>query len=210
MKPKQPVRTKGQRKTQDPCEGCLLHKSRCICHLIPSLNLKTRLVLVIHSKELKRTTNTGRLATLALGNSKLCVRGRPGENLDLSDQLVPEYESFLLYPSEDAVDLSCLSRNRKLPAQLIVPDGNWRQATKVGFRHKELSHLQRVKISPPPPPNSSQTRNYLRKEHFEGGMSTLEAIAFALGHFEGSEVRESLLGLYRAKLDATIEGRQPN
>jgi len=207
LKPNPSIQVKGQRKTQDPCEGCFLHKSRCICHLIPELNLRTRLILVIHAKELKRTTNTGRLATLALKNSRLCVRGRLGEDLDLSDQLDPGYESFLLYPSDDALELSGLSKKRKLPAQLIVPDGNWRQATKVGLRHKELSHLQRVKISPPP--NSFEARSYLRKEHFEGGMSTLEAIAFALGHFEGPDVQESLLKLFSAKLNATLDGRQP-
>ena len=64
-----------KRKTIDPCERCGLHRSLCICGEIPLLSLATQVVLVIHAKELKRTTNTGRLAIHALLNSKMCVRG---------------------------------------------------------------------------------------------------------------------------------------
>lgn len=206
MSLKNPKKLKGQRKTQDPCETCFLHRSRCICHLIPSLELSTRLILVVHAKELKRTTNTGRLATLALKNSQLFVRGLEGQSLDLTDQLHLGYESLLLYPSDDAIEISTLSVERKRPVQLIVPDGNWRQASKVSFRQKELGALQRVKVSALSDVGASQET--LRKEHFENGLSTLQAIAYAMGHFEGHEVKQSLMNLYLAKLNATLQGRQ--
>ncbi len=67
-----------------------MHQQRCICHLIPKLNLKTKLTLVIHHRELKRTTNTGRLATQALVNSEMHIRGQKDEPLDLSS-LLNEY-----------------------------------------------------------------------------------------------------------------------
>lgn len=177
-----------------------MHPQRCICHAIPKLDLKTKLVLVVHHRELKRTTNTGRLATHALLNSEIYIRGKEHEPLNLSSLLSEEYESYVLYPSDDAIDIENLKPSK--PVQLIVSDGNWRQAGKLHRRHPELSHLPRVRIN-----EKNLAKNHLRREHFEEGFSTIEAIAIAMGNLEGATVKENLLELYKAKLHATLEGR---
>ncbi|UXR63965.1 DTW domain-containing protein [Bdellovibrio bacteriovorus] len=192
-----------KRKTIDPCPTCFLHRQRCICDSIPKHDLKTRIILIIHAKELKRTTNTGRLALHALVNSAMYVRGQSTERLDLSSLLVPEYESYVLFPSDDAVNLEDIKPQK--PIQLIVTDGNWRQASKLNTRHPELSHLPRVKIGA-----ANTARYHLRKEHFSEGLSTLEAIALALRIVEGEDVGDSMLDLYRKKLAATLQGRGQN
>ena len=110
-----------KRKTQNPCTVCYMHRERCICHLIPKLNLKTKLTLVVHHRELKRTTNTGRLAVHALVNSEMYIRGEGRDPLDLSHLLTDDYESYILYPSDDAVDIESIQP--KKPVQLIVSDG---------------------------------------------------------------------------------------
>ena len=189
-----------QRKTKDPCPGCALHKVRCICAVIPSLDLKTKVTLIIHARELKRTTNTGTLALKALVNSEMRVRGREHSRADHSDLLSPAYETYILFPSEDALDLEEISPRK--PVQLIVADGNWRQAAKVNHRYPEFGSIPRVKIN-----HRNEATEHLRKEHFESGMSTLEAIARALKIIEGEEVGRILLGLYDAKLRATLSGR---
>ncbi len=198
-----------KRKTRDPCPRCYLHRERCICHLMdPPLDLRTRVTLVVHAKELKRTTNTGRLAMQILKNSEICVRGQSRLPLDLSSILKADYDTFLLSPSADAIELTSLeSSSRKKPIHLIVPDGNWRQASKVHSRHAELRNVPRVKLSRPPEFVSEAA---LRKEHFSDGMATLEAIAHALAHLEGPAPAARLFALYNAKLSATIEGRQPS
>lgn len=189
-----------KRKTLDPCQVCRLHKDRCICSEIPKLNLKTRVNLIIHAKELKRTTNTGSLALHALTNSQMYVRGLKNDRLDLSTSLSPDYESYVLYPSDDAIPIESIRTSK--PVQLFVSDGNWRQASKVHQRQKELASLPRVKI------HGKQLSSYhLRKEHFADGLSTIEAIAHALGAIEGEEARQQLLNLYKAKLHATLIGR---
>lgn len=189
-----------QRKTKNPCPVCQLHPERCLCAFIPRLELRTRLALVIHVRELKRTTNTGRLALQALPNSQMIVRGEAGEKLDLSPLLLPEYESYVLFPSEDAVDIEDLRPQK--PVQLIVSDGNWRQASKINTRHPEIAHLPRVKISA-----ENTARYHLRKEHFAEGLATLEAIALAFRILEGDAVGDSLAALYERKLTATLQGR---
>lgn len=95
-----------KRKPKDPCQTCFLHKDRCICDLIPNLDLKTRITLIVHAKELKRTTNTGRLALKALSNSEMRIRGVDRLTLDLSDLLSQSYRTFLFYPSDNAVELN--------------------------------------------------------------------------------------------------------
>jgi DTW domain-containing protein YfiP len=194
-----------KRKTLHPCPICFLHVSRCICPLIPKLDLQTRVTLVVHAKELKRTTNTGRLAIHALKNSEMIVRGQDQNPLNLSSLISDEYETYLLYPSEDAQDLSSIQSSTGKPVHLIVPDGNWRQASKVHTRHPELKSIPRVKLTR----FEEEGNGSLRKEHLADGMATLEAIALAMASLEDPVVARKLLDLYRAKLRATLEGRQP-
>ena len=170
---------------------------------MPRLDLKTRICVVVHAKELKRTTNTGRLAIHALVNSELRIRGEDRKTLDLGDLLTPQYRTLLFYPAETAVELTkeLLAEEIK-PIQLIVPDGNWRQASKVHYRHHELKDVMRVKISTP-----NDEKFHLRNEHTAEGMATLQAIAHALGIIEGDAVKTELMKLYHAKLDQTLAGR---
>jgi DTW domain-containing protein YfiP len=163
--------------------------------------------LVIHHRELKRTTNSGRLATEALVNSELRVRGQREQTLDLSDLVGGGYQSLLFFPSEDAVELTTefIASRRALdprPFQLIVPDGNWRQASKVASRHPELASLPRVKIS-----DANTATKHLRVEHKAEGMSTLEAIARAFRILESEATGVALLELYQLKLRQTLKGR---
>ncbi len=196
-------RAKRKRKTKDPCPGCFMHKALCICALIPSLQTKTRVTLVVHAKELKRTTNTGRLAVQALTNSEMRIRGGDCEALDLSDLIRDDYETVLFYPSEDAVELNAdfLSKINR-PVHLIVPDGNWRQASKVQSRHPELGQITRVKIG-----TENLSTHHLRAETTKEGMATLQAIAQALGILESVEIKTRLMALYSAKLERTMLGR---
>lgn len=192
-----------KRKPHDPCQDCYLHKTRCICAEIPNISLKTKISLIIHAKELKRTTNTGRLAIKALTNSEMRIRGEDRGGLDLSDLLSPSYRTLLFYPSENAVELSQeLIAEGSLPIQLIVPDGNWRQASKVHYRHPELKEIPRVMISSP-----NLSAYHMRTENTVSGMATLEAIAHALGVIEGEDIKTQILRVYERKLHETIKGR---
>lgn len=188
------------RKTKDPCGVCRMHHNFCICSHIPRLHLKTKVSLVIHYREMRRTSNTGSLAVHALENSNLIVRGQNKTKLDLSSLISSDYETCLLYPSEQSVNLADFKSER--PIHLIVPDGSWRQASKVGIRHPELAHLPRVTLK-----IKNEAKHHLRKEHFEEGMSTLEAIAHALQILEGDEAGNALKKLYQAKLHATLKAR---
>jgi len=131
------------------------------------------------------------------------VRGETREALDLRDLLTPRYRTFLFYPTADAVELNneLVAQNR-MPIQLIVPDGTWRQASKVHSRHHELKDVPRVKISTP-----DSSKFHLRAQHRPEGMATLQAIAHGLGVIEGDLVKAQLMKLYDAKVERTLIGR---
>lgn len=136
-------------------------------------------------------------------NSEMRVRGETREPLDLSDVLTYGYRTFLFYPTVDAVELDHeLVAQDPTPIQLIVPDGSWRQAGKVHYRHHELKDVLRVKISTP-----NLAKFHLRAQHKPEGMATLQAIAHALGVIEGDLVKARLMKVYDAKLERTLLGR---
>lgn len=174
-----------------------------MCDVVPRLELRTKVCLVIHHRELSRSSNTGLLAIRALVNSEVRVRGEHREALDLKDLITSQYRSFLFYPSGDALELNqALVMQEPTPIQLLVPDGTWRQARKIHSRHPELRDLPRVKISTP---NNSIFQ--LRAQSKPERMATLQAIAHGLGIIEGDLVRSQLMKLYHAKIKRTLKGR---
>jgi len=195
--------TDRKRKTKDPCHGCFMHKDLCFCHLIPKLNLTTKVSLIIHHRELKRTSNTGQLALRALPNSTMRIRGIKESPIDMNELLTDEYETLLLFPSDNATILTPdFLKSIKKKINLIVPDGNWRQASKVNTRYDELKNIKRVMVS-----RTTIDAYHLRAETTEDGMATLQAIAYALGAIEGEEVGKKLLNLYNEKLVRTLVAR---
>jgi DTW domain-containing protein len=194
---------KRQSTRSERCQTCGVSATACLCDVVPRIDLRTKVCLVIHHRELSRRSNTGLLAIRALINSEVRVRGEQRARLDLEDLLTRHYRSFLFYPSADAVELNqALVMQEATPIQLLVPDGTWRQARKINSRHPELRDLPRVKISTP---NNSifQLRAQSRPER----MATLQAIAEGLGVIEGDRVRAQLMKLYQAKIDRTLKGR---
>jgi DTW domain-containing protein YfiP len=167
------------------------------------MELKTKVCLIIHHRELSRSSNTGVLALRALANSEMRIRGEGRETLDLTDLLTPHYRTFLFFPSDDAVELNrALVLQERTPIQLIVPDGTWRQASKISSRQPELKDLPRVKIGAP-----SDSTVQLRAQSRPEGMATLQAIARGLGIIEGDLVRAQLMKLYQAKVERTLIAR---
>jgi tRNA-uridine aminocarboxypropyltransferase len=190
-------------KAKQRCSLCGASLTLCMCAEVPRLDLRTKIALVIHHRELSRSSNTGLLAHQSLINSEVRIRGESREALDLSGLLSPEYRSLLFYPSADALEL-----NRELvcrdsrPIQLIVPDGTWRQARKIHSRHPELRNIPRVKISTP-----NRGTFQLRAQSRPERMATLQAIACALRIIEGDLVAARLMKLYHARVDRTLRAR---
>ncbi len=167
------------------------------------MRLATRLILIMHKKELKATTNSGRIALLALPNSEMRVRGDEHKLMDKTGFEVPGRKSLLLFPSESSqvLDAAFLERNPG-PYTLIVPDGTWRQASKVLTREPALAGITNVKVGPGP-----ASRYLLRREPHQHSLATFEAIARSYGVVEGAEVQARLDLLFDMMVERTLWSR---
>jgi tRNA-uridine aminocarboxypropyltransferase len=194
----------GHRSKDAPrCIRCRLRAAACVCEHITPLELETRVVLVMHYKELPRTTATGPLALAALDNSELHVHGLRDRPVEL-DHLHEEGRRVLvLFPQAGACTLSEAFRSEDpRPVTLIVPDGSWHQASRMPKRIGALARAQPATLPPGPP-----TRWGLRRETDPSGLATFEAIARALGYLESPLVRLELEGLFERMVAATCQNR---
>src|ERR671915_2445152 len=96
---------KRQSQPNERCESCGVSAAACLCDVVPRIEVRTKVCLVIHHRELSRSSNTGLLALRALVNSEMRIRGEGREALDLKDLLTSQYRTFLFYPSGDAAEL---------------------------------------------------------------------------------------------------------
>lgn len=188
------------------CERCRMHASLCVCSLVPTLQTRTRVVLVMHRAEDRKSTNTGRLALLSMTNSELLVRGRAEERTD-SIAFSEATRPLFLFPHEDAVPLRTVASvpGDERPVTLVVPDGNWRQASKVRNRVSGMRDVQCVSL-----PVGAPSIYRLRSEAHAFGLATIEAIARALRVLEGAagpDVEEALLRVFRAMVERTLWSR---
>ena len=55
------------------CPRCLRPQTHCLCPLIPSLDSRTRVLLLQHPSEVNHALNTARLAALGLNRAELIV-----------------------------------------------------------------------------------------------------------------------------------------
>lgn len=198
------VITMGTRsKRSKRCQRCRMHVRLCICPSIPRYDLATRLVLVMHRREQNKPTATGPLALAALPNSEVRIHGRQDRPLDFSDLDIPERRTLLLYPGDDVPILSrsFLDQDGR-PVTLVVPDGNWRQAARMGQRLPGLAHAQMVRL-----PEGPETEWGIRREDHAQGLATFEAIARALGIIESPAVQSGLEELFRLMVHRTLQGR---
>jgi len=183
------------------CRFCRMLGRLCVCPLIPDppLATRTRVVLVMHRAESSKSTNTGRLATACLANSEIVVRGRkgkPSEPLAWSETVQP----LLLFPFEDAKPIADAARILDgRPVVLIVPDGTWRQASKVRRRVPGLADVKCVSVS-----GEGKMPHRLRAEAHAHGLSTIEAIGRAMAVLEGEDVQRTLERVFRSMVERTL------
>jgi DTW domain-containing protein YfiP len=167
----------------------------CLCAEVPTLHTRTRVVIVRHCGEITRSSNSGRLAAMALRNAEIIDHGVPGTpptRVDVAD-------ARLLYPGGE------LLRADTPPAKLIVLDATWSQVRRMRRKVGGLEHISTASIPPVPTVGPR-----LRASPGDGKVSTLEAIAHALGVLEGAAVRDALLALFALAVERSrAAGRRP-
>lgn len=154
----------------------------------------------MHVFEDRKSSNTGRLAAQCLSNSEIVLHGQEGA-APFELTLPAGTQPLLLFPSEEARSLEEY-RNRDEPLVLVVPDGTWRQANRLKNRVLRQYAMPSV-LAPPGQPSAYRLRSGARQV----GLSTLEAIARALGALESRAVEAALLDVFRIFVERSLLAR---
>jgi len=173
------------------CPRCLGAERFCICDALVPVRARTRVVVLQHALEQSEVSNTGRFVPLVLKNAELRLhgaRGGPARVEDLSG-------ATLLFPGEGAppVDLARVST-------LVVVDASWSQARRMVQRVPVLRGLPRLALAVPAPARSL-------RDAPPGGLSTLQAVARALGSLGDATAAAALDEVHERLLARTVAAR---
>ncbi len=135
-----------------------------------------------HPREARLAICTAWLTRLALPNSEILRGVRFDEHLRVRE-IASAPDTALLFPGPGAAPAEALAA--RPPEVLVVLDGTWHQAEKMLRQSPLLAGLPRVAVTPDRPSGYGD----LRREPAPHCLSTLEAVACALGALEGDPAR---------------------
>jgi hypothetical protein len=192
------------------CGHCMIAQSHCVCAwlkpfsgsrvLPPSTDaMAVDLVLLMHSDEILKPTNTGRLAADAFpSNCWVFEWSRlepPSELITLLED--PERQCVVVYPStltrpEFAATVQSDTPQKRLT--IILLDGTWRQAARMINHSQWLAHVPSLSLDITAIEKGS---NYaMRKATQATRLSTAEATAIALAQVGQASASFHLLQLF--------------
>jgi DTW domain-containing protein YfiP len=188
------------------CSRCLRPTPFCVCADLRPAPSRTRVVLLQHPREARLAICSAWLTRLALENVEL-HRGVVFEDHPRVREVIAAPGSVLLYPGPGSTPAGEASPP---PASLVVIDGTWLQAERMLRDNPSLAALPRIGLV------HDRVSGYagLRREPAEGHLSTIEAVALALGAFERDPARfapmaEAFRRAVRLQLECTRERRNP-
>lgn len=190
------------------CDHCCRPRRICICSTLPvdgPLDTRTRVVLLVHPKEVQRALGTAPLLRLCLRHLLIKIGDRfpePDEDPDFHAALEEGgHRCMLVCPGNNAEEMRPPAKGEEVaaeevlfsqpPATLIFIDGRWPQAKSMVNRSVWLQQIPRVVLCP-----TSSSGYFFRKQPKDGCLSTLEAVSEALLALEGRRgpaLREALL-----------------
>ena len=143
-----------------------------MCEHIDAFDTKTKFVILMHPKEFKKVkNNTGFFTHLTLKNSELFV-GIDFTEHNRINEIINTHDSFILYPSLDALDLSkqnpTKSANKDMA--IFIIDSTWSCAKVIFERSINLKELSHISF------NTTKTSQYQIKIQPESNyLSTIES-----------------------------------
>jgi len=157
------------------CYNCYRPKSSCMCRYITPIETNTKVVILMHPKEFKKVkNNTGRFTHLSLKNSELFV-GVDFSNHKRINEILSEYESYILYPSKDAIDIAKEQLHPKKKLALFLIDATWSCAKSIFCSSTNLQTLPHISFS------TQKTSEYqIKLQPQSNFLSTIETMQVVL------------------------------
>lgn len=188
------------------CARCALLSVACLCADVEPIATASRIVVMMHHREWWRTSNTGRLAGVALTDGHVQVCRKRGVPDTIPHEWLTDRRAVVLFPRVDATPLSALARTADdRPLTLFVPDGTWPEARRIATRIDGLARLPAVTL-----PAGAASTYLLRSNPDASRLATFEAIMRALHAIEGPQIAEQLercFELFIGRAEAIRAGR---
>jgi len=162
------------------CKACLLPIEACLCGAIEKVETQTRFLILRHVKEAWKTSNTARLAALAIPGATVRAYGQPHDPVPAPGEGV----TWLLFPGARAH----VPPGR--PDLIVVLDGTWAQARRMTQRIAWLKGMPRLSLLP------VAAHDGLRREPDAASMPTVIAISRAVALLEGEGKAQKLERLH--------------
>jgi DTW domain-containing protein len=194
------LRAKQKFNKDESCEKCCRPREQCLCGKVTAFENRIRIVILQHPQEQYKALNSARLAHLLLKNSRIFVglSWRNFKKIAGSEEMPSQWGVLLLKPDQSMGNwpVSVINRQKKPVGNtsflrgIVVLDGSWKQAKTLWWRNPWLLKLNRIRLN--------QDHPSLRQQVKKEGLSTIEAIAFALEHLgDRPEIPQELRGKYR-------------
>ncbi len=174
------------------CPTCDYLLTECLCDCVEAAPSARHWLVLQHPKEQHHAKNTLRLLQLAM--PEICVvRAESGPAIEQAVAAL-SVGSVLLYPGQDATVWSDSAQPLPSDASVVLIDATWRKAVKMLALNPVLASLPKRAL-----PADFASRYRRRKTSVKGGLSTLEALAYARQIDEGQDP-EPLLRLLDARM----------
>ena len=182
------------------CPKCYRDKDDCLCAKVPVFDNLISVLILQHPQEQYKQLNSARLTDIMLKNCAVRVGlSWQGFKAVAGESAMPSQWGILFLNSNGkAGDPPVAIHDRKKHSitdygflqGIIALDGSWKQAKTLWWRNPWFLKLNRISLNPAHASLRAQTR--------KGGLSTIEAIAFALDHLgEDKIIGESLRANFR-------------
>jgi len=167
------------------CIKCQRPTKACICSFICKVDNDISVLVLQHPSEVAQTKGTVALLQRSLINCQIIVGEDFSNNTELNN-IIAQHQTLLLYPSEQAQDISLFSSDlrqnnlklsQKRPLLLIILDGTWKKSYRMFMLSNNLQALIQVFL----PDYLANNGQYLiRKVAKKNALSSLEATCYAL------------------------------
>lgn len=180
-----------------------------MCEHIRPIETQTKFIVLMHPKEFKKTKNgTGHFTHLSLPNSELFM------GIDFSDnarinEIIATHESFILYPSKHAINLSHKNplTEKALPftkpMAIFLIDSTWACSLKMMRESKNLYALAHISF------NATKRSEFKIKEQpLEYCLSTIEStltVLELLTHWQIETIDQEKLDAFLTPFHAMID-----
>lgn len=133
---------------REKCYECYRPKSSCMCEHFEHIETHTKFVVLMHPKEFKKVkNNTGHFTHKSLTNSELFI-GIDFTNHRRINEIIATYDSYILFPSDNALDIS--SENPKKSDKnlaIFIIDSTWSCTKKMFTLSQNLCSLKHMSFT---------------------------------------------------------------